>query len=233
MCGIAGIVSFTGLSDQAPALAVAMRDELTHRGPDEAGLHCDRFAALGHRRLSIVDLGNGQQPMCNEDGTIWIVFNGEIYNHGEIRPTLEAKGHRYRTHSDTETIIHAYEEWGDGCVDQLRGMFAFAIWDAPRKRLLLVRDRLGVKPLYYHLDGDTVTFGSEIKALLQHPGVRREWDPDALDAFLAFQYVPAPGTIYRHISKLPAAHLLVIEDGRTSLRRYWTLNFTGEPAAGQ
>jgi len=230
MCGIAGIVSFDGLPERAPALAVAMRDTLTHRGPDEAGLHCDRFAALAHRRLSIVDLGNGQQPMCNEDGTIWIVFNGEVYNHAEVRSRLEAKGHRYRTHSDTESIIHAYEEWGDACVDELRGMFAFAIWDAPRKRLVLVRDRLGVKPLYYHVEGDTVTFGSEIKALLQNPGVRREWDPAALDAFLAFQYVPAPGTIYRHIFKLPAAHLMVVENGHVSLRRYWTLAFTGEPA---
>src|SRR4051812_312750 len=188
MCGIAGIVSFDGLSDQAPATAVAMRDVLTHRGPDEAGLHCDEFAALGHRRLSIVDLGNGQQPMCNEDGTIWIVFNGEIYNHAELRVRLESAGHQYRTHSDTETIIHAYEEWGDDCVRDMRGMFAFAIWDSRRQRLLLVRDRLGVKPLYYHVDGNTITFGSEIKALLQHPDVRRDWNPAALDAFLAFQY---------------------------------------------
>src|SRR4051794_12613083 len=231
MCGIAGIVSFDGLSDQAPATAVAMRDVLTHRGPDEAGLHCDEFAALGHRRLSIVDLGNGQQPMCNEDGTIWIVFNGEIYNHAELRVRLESAGHQYRTHSDTETIIHAYEEWGDDCVRDMRGMFAFAIWDSRRQRLLLVRDRLGVKPLYYHVDGNTITFGSEIKALLQHPDVRRDWNPAALDAFLAFQYIPAPGSIYRHIDKLPAAHALVMERGRLSMRRYWTLPFTGEETA--
>ena len=207
-----------------------MRDELTHRGPDEAGLHCDRFAALGHRRLSIVDLGNGQQPMCNEDGTIWIVFNGEIYNHGEIRADARGNGPSVSHALGHRNHHPRLRGVGRRLCRPARGMFAFAIWDAPRKRLLLVRDRLGVKPLYYHLDGDTVTFGSEIKALLQHPGVRREWDPDALDAFLAFQYVPAPGTIYRHISKLPAAHLLVIEDGRTSLRRYWTLNFTGEPS---
>ncbi len=227
MCGIAGIVSFDGLAGEAPALAVAMRDVLAHRGPDEAGLHVDGCAALAHRRLSIVDLGNGQQPLCNEDGTIWIVFNGEVYNHADLRAVLEPKGHRYRTHSDTESIVHAYEEWGDDCVQRLRGMFAFAIWDAPKQRLLLVRDRLGVKPLYYHVSGDTVTFGSEIKALLQHPGVRREWNPEALDAFLAFQYIPSPGTIYRHIDKLPAAHLLVAERGRVSMRRYWTLAFPG------
>jgi asparagine synthase (glutamine-hydrolysing) len=230
MCGIAGFVSFDGLPDRAAELVVSMRDTLTHRGPDEAGLHCDGHAALGHRRLSIVDLGNGQQPMSNEDGTVWIVFNGEIYNHAEIRPRLEARGHRYRTQSDTETIIHAYEEWGDDCVHELRGMFAFAIWDGRRRRLLLVRDRLGVKPLYYHLQGDTVVFGSEIKALLQHPGVRRDWNPEAIDAFLAFQYIPSPGSIYRHISKLPAGHLMVVEDGRTSLRRYWTLTFPPEPS---
>jgi asparagine synthase (glutamine-hydrolysing) len=230
MCGIAGFVSFDGLSDQAPSVAVAMRDVLTHRGPDEAGLHCDEYAALAHRRLSIVDLGNGQQPMCNEDGSVWIVFNGEVYNHQDLRLRLEARGHRYRTHSDTETIIHAYEEWGDDCVHEFRGMFAFAIWDAPKRRLLLVRDRLGVKPLYYHVEGDTIAFGSEIKALLQHPAVRREWNPDALDAFLAFQYVPSPGSIYRHISKLPAAHLMVVEQGRVSMRRYWSLRFTGTPA---
>jgi asparagine synthase (glutamine-hydrolysing) len=231
MCGIAGFVSFDGLPGDAPELATAMRDMLTHRGPDEAGLHCDRFAALGHRRLSIVDLGTGQQPMCNEDGSIWVVFNGEIYNHAEIRARLEPRGHRYRTQSDTETILHAYEEWGDDCVQQFRGMFAFALWDARRKRLVLVRDRLGVKPLYYHAHEGVVTFGSEIKALLAHPGVRREWDPEALDAYLSLQYVPSPLTIYRHIAKLPAAHMLVAERGEITLRRYWTLAFTGEPAA--
>jgi asparagine synthase (glutamine-hydrolysing) len=230
MCGIAGFVSFAGLPDRAADLAVAMRDTLTHRGPDEAGLHCDAHAALAHRRLSIVDLGNGQQPMCNEDGTVWIVFNGEIYNHAEIRPELEARGHRYRTRSDTETIIHAYEEWGDDCVQRLRGMFAFALWDEPRRRLLMVRDRLGVKPLYYQWDGSTIVFGSEIKALLQHPSVRREWAPEALDAFLAFQYIPAPGSIYRHIAKLPPAHLMVVDEAGTTMKRYWELRFPDEPA---
>jgi asparagine synthase (glutamine-hydrolysing) len=207
-----------------------MRDVLTHRGPDDAGLHCDGYAALAHRRLSIVDLSTGQQPMSNEDGTVWIVFNGEIYNHDAVRRMLESRGHRYRTRSDTETIVHAYEEWGEACVEPLRGMFAFAIWDAARRRLLLARDRLGVKPLYYHVNGQQVTFGSEIKALLENPSVPRAWDPGALDAFLAFQYVPSPGSIYRNIFKLPAAHTLVIEDGQTRLRRYWTLPFTGDHA---
>jgi asparagine synthase (glutamine-hydrolysing) len=228
MCGIAGLVSFEGLPSEAPALAVRMRDVLAHRGPDEAGLHCDRFAALAHRRLSIVDLGNGQQPLSNEDGSIWIVFNGEIYNHAELRARLEPLGHRYRTHSDTESIVHAYEQWGDDCVRELRGMFAFAIWDGPRRRLLLARDRLGVKPLFYHYAAGTLTFGSEIKALLENPAVPRAWSPAAIDAFLAFQYVPAPETVYEEIWKLPAAHTLAVDHGGATLRRYWTLEFTGE-----
>src|SRR5206468_11584586 len=166
MCGIAGFVAADGVDHDAGARAVRMRDILTHRGPDESGLHLDTHAALAHRRLSIVDLRTGQQPASNEDGTVWIVFNGEIYNHGEIRRDLERRGHRYRTRSDTETIVHAYEEWGDECVHQLRGMFAFAIWDASKRRLLLVRDRLGIKPLYWCRAGSTLLFGSEIKAIL-------------------------------------------------------------------
>lgn len=228
MCGIAGFVSFDGLPDEARGIATSMRDVLSHRGPDEAGLYLDTQAALAHRRLSIVDLGSGQQPMSNEDGSIWVSFNGEIYNHDELRPRLAAHGHRYRTQSDTETILHAYEEWGDDCVRHFRGMFAFAVWDSRRQRLLLVRDRMGVKPLYYQVTNTGIVFGSEIKALLQHPDVTREWDPEAIDAFLAFQYVPSPLSVYRHIKKLPAAHLMVVERGRTTMRRYWTLPFSGE-----
>ena len=147
MCGIAGIVASDRLHADERARLPLMRDVITHRGPDEAGTHCDEFAGLVHRRLSIVDLASGQQPLSNEDGSIWIVFNGEIYNHAEIRPELEAAGHVYRTRCDTETIVHAYEQWGDSCVERFRSMFAFAIWDAPRRRLLLARDRLGIKPL--------------------------------------------------------------------------------------
>src|ERR1043166_3252143 len=166
MCGIAGFVATEGLGSGAAARALAMRDVLVHRGPDEAGLHTDAYAALAHRRLSIVDLSTGQQPLANETGTVWVVFNGEIYNHREARLELEAAGHRYRTRSDTETIEHAYEQWGDECVHRFRGMFAFAIWDAPRRRLLLVRDRLGIKPLYWARHGDVLLFASEIKAIL-------------------------------------------------------------------
>src|SRR5215213_4825339 len=166
MCGIAGLVSRDGLASDARARAVAMRDILVHRGPDEAGLFHDGQAALAHRRLSIVDLTTGQQPLANEDRTVWVSFNGEIYNHADVRRDLEPHGHVYRTRSDTETIVHAYEQWGDECVHRFRGMFAFAIWDAPKRRLLLVRDRLGIKPLYWSRVGDTLLFGSEIKALL-------------------------------------------------------------------
>src|ERR671921_251829 len=167
MCGISGIVAADRLQADEPVRAKLMRDVLTHRGPDGAGLHTDDQAALGHRRLSIVDLAGGHQPLANEDETVWVTFNGEIYNHATVRPDLEAAGHRYRTRSDTETIVHAYEEWGDDCVDRFRGMFAFAVWDAPRRRLLLVRDRLGVKPLYWARVGDRLLFASEIKAILE------------------------------------------------------------------
>jgi len=169
MCGIAGIVATDGLTrldDSARARAVRMRDVITHRGPDEEGLYCDDAAVLAHRRLSIVDLSTGQQPLANEDGSIRVVFNGEIYNHADVRRTLLAHGHRYLTKSDTETIVHAYEQWGDECVHRFRGMFAFALWDAPKRRLLLTRDRLGVKPLYWCRAGDVLLFGSEIKAIL-------------------------------------------------------------------
>jgi asparagine synthase (glutamine-hydrolysing) len=160
MCGIAGIVAVDGLDQQAASRALRMRDVITHRGPDEAGLHCDSHAALAHRRLSIVDLGSGQQPLSNEDGSVWVIFNGEIYNHADIRKELESSGHCYRTRSDTETLVHAYEEWGDAFVHRLRGMFAFAMWDAVRRRLLLVRDRLGIKPLYWARTSDALLFGS-------------------------------------------------------------------------
>src|SRR5690348_14755710 len=167
MCGIAGIVASHALRTDDAARVVGMRDVLAHRGPDGAGFFADAAAALGHRRLSIVDLAGGSQPMANEDETIRIVFNGEIYNHADLRHELEAHGHRYHSRSDTETIVHAYEQWGDDCVDRLRGMFAFAIWDAPRRRLLLARDRLGVKPLYWSWIGDRLIFASEIKSILE------------------------------------------------------------------
>jgi asparagine synthase (glutamine-hydrolysing) len=221
MCGIAGFVSVDGLDDSATSRAIRMRDIITHRGPDEAGLHIDGFAALAHRRLSIVDLSTGQQPTCNEDGSVWIIFNGEIYNHADIRRELEAHGHVYRTKSDTETIVHAYEQWGDACVHRFRGMFAFAIWDAPKRRLLLVRDRLGIKPLYWARIGDTLLFGSEIKAVLASDLIAPQANQEVLPEVLSTRYTSGTDTMFRGINKLLPGHLLVHERGEIQTRQYW------------
>src|SRR5205814_8304440 len=187
------------------------------------GLHLDAHAALAHRRLSIVDLSTGQQPTANEHGTVWIVFNGEIYNHADIRRDLESHGHRYRTRCDTETIVHAYEQWGDECVHRFRGMFAFAIWDAPRRRLLLVRDRLGVKPLYWTLAGDSLLFGSEIKAILASGLVEPEPNEAAIPELLSTRYVSGSETMFRRVHKLLPGHLLAFESGETKVRQYWNV----------
>src|SRR5437588_1302818 len=227
MCGITGKFSYGGAPID-PELLTAMTDAVTHRGPDAAGYYLGDGIGLGHRRLSIIDLATGDQPLTNEDGTIWIVYNGEIYNFADIRLELEQHGHRFRTHSDTEVIVHAYEQWGDRAVDRFRGMFAFALWYEPNRRLLLVRDRLGVKPLYYCATQHGVTFGSEIKSLLEDADVPRDWSAESVDAYLALQYVPCPLTIFKSIWKLPPGHLLVAENGRVRTRRYWDLTFTGD-----
>ena len=221
MCGIAGIVSATRLAPDDSRRVVAMRDVLAHRGPDAAGLFEDAYAALGHRRLSIVDLAAGRQPLANERGTVWISYNGEVYNHGDLRPELEARGHVYRTRSDTEAIVHAYEEWGDDCVHRLRGMFAFAIWDADRRRLLLARDRLGVKPLYWARAGDRLVFGSEIKALLASGLMTAEANDGCVPELLATRSIAGESTLFRGIFKLLPGTLLTFEDGRVTCRRYW------------
>src|SRR3954471_9822928 len=213
MCGIAGIVAADGLDQNAPSCALRMRDVITHRGPDEAGLHCDTHAALAHRRLSIVDLTTGQQPLSNEDGTIWVSFNGEIYNHHDVRRELEAHGHVYRTKSDTETLVHAYEQWGEACIDRLRGMFAFAIWDAPNRRLLLVRDRLGIKPLYWAMTGGALLFGSEIKTILASGLVEPRVNDAVLPEVLSTRYTSGEDTMFRGIRKLLPGHLLLFERG--------------------
>jgi asparagine synthase (glutamine-hydrolysing) len=223
MCGIAGLVSSDRLDRSAPARAVAMRETMVHRGPDEAGCHCDANAALAHRRLSIVDLSTGQQPLSNEDGSVWIVFNGEIYNHAEIRAVLENHGHRYRTRSDTETIVHAYEQWGDDCVHQLRGMFAFAVWDAPRRRLLLARDRLGVKPLYWARIADLLIFGSEIKAILASGLLQPEANIAVLPEVLSTRAVAGTETMFRGVYKLLPGHVLTYEHGEIKTLQYWDL----------
>src|SRR5438067_2776787 len=228
MCGIAGKFNFDAANPIDRERLTAMTAVLAHRGPDADGFYVHEGIGLGHRRLSIIDLSTGDQPLSNEDSSVWVVFNGEIYNFADIRSELESSGHRFRTHSDTEVIVHAYEQWGDALVDRFRGMFAFALCDQRRRRLLLARDRLGVKPLYYAVTQSGVTFASEIKALLEDPDVPREWSVEALDAYLALSYVPTPRTMYRAVAKLPAAHLLVAERGRVSIKSYWDLHFTGD-----
>jgi asparagine synthase (glutamine-hydrolysing) len=229
MCGIAGIYTPDPRLPIEPRVLDAMTDSLPHRGPDGRGVHVAPGIGLGHRRLSIIDLSAGAQPLCNEDGSVWVVFNGEIYNFPELRGQLEARGHRFRTRTDTEVIVHGYEEWGDRAVERFRGMFVFALWDARRARLLIARDRLGIKPLYYAaLPGGGLAFGSEIKAVVEHPDVSREWRVDALDAYLALQYVPTPMTIFAGVHKLSPGHLLTVEDGRLRTERYWDLPFPGD-----
>jgi asparagine synthase (glutamine-hydrolysing) len=231
MCGIAGIVASDALHADERARVTLMRDIIAHRGPDAAGLFSDEQAALGHRRLSIVDLAGGHQPLANEDESIWIVYNGEIYNHASIRPELEATGHRYRTRSDTETIVHAYEQWGDACVERLRGMFAFAIWDAPRRRLLLARDRLGVKPLYWTMAGGRLLFASEIKAILQSGLVKAEADESKLPEQLSTRGLAGAGTLFRGIYRLLPGHTLVFQDGSVRTARYWDVPVGGPDEA--
>src|SRR5262245_32715370 len=230
MCGIAGFVSVDGLDQDATSRAIRMRDVITHRGPDEAGLRVDAHAALAHRRLSIVDLSTGQQPTSNEDGSIWIVFNGEIYNHADVRRVLEARGHTYRTRCATETIVHAYEEWGDECVHRFRGMFAFAIWDTRKRRLFLVRDRLGIKPLYWARRGDTLLFASEIKAILASDLIEPQTNVDVLPEVLSTRYTSGSETLFRGIHKLPPGHRLAFRDGNVDVRQYWDVPVREAPA---
>jgi len=234
MCGICGKIDLFGTPVEK-ALIRRMCDALAPRGPDDSGLflsdHPDAEVqvGLGHRRLSIIDLSPAaHQPMSNEDGTVWITYNGEIYNYRELRSRLTARGHRFRSDSDTEVVLHLYEEKGPDAVLELNGMFAFALWDSRRRRVWLCRDRIGVKPLVYSWDGATLLFASEIKALLTEPGFRREIDPKALMLYLAFNYVPAPHTIFRGIRKLEPGSSLLLENRRVTIHRYWTPSVTGE-----
>jgi asparagine synthase (glutamine-hydrolysing) len=224
MCGIAGF------SWRDEELAGRMSQAMVHRGPDQSGVYTDESVSLGHRRLSIIDLSeHGRQPMSNEDGTVWVTYNGEIYNFQELREALEAKGHVFRSRTDTEVIVHAYEEYGPDCARRFNGMFAFAIWDKKRRELILIRDRLGVKPLYYCVKGKELIFASEIKAILQVPGLERAVDPLALYRYVGYEFVPAPDTIFRHIRKLPPGHYLRFKDGQTQITEYWDLRFKTEP----
>ena len=228
MCGITGIFHTQARHEVDAALLERMNQSLFHRGPDEGGLHREPGLGLGHRRLSIIDLSTGQQPLFNEDHSVVVVFNGEIYNFAELARELAAAGHVFRTHSDTEVIVHGWEQWGEQCVERFRGMFAFALWDRNRDTLFLARDRLGKKPLYYSLlpDGQFI-FGSELKALLRHGGLKREIEPHAVEEYFAYGYIPDPRTILRNVFKLPPAHTLTLKRGRPlpAPCEYWDVPF--------
>jgi asparagine synthase (glutamine-hydrolysing) len=223
MCGICGIVNLDPTAQADPGLVRSMTDSLAHRGPDDMGLFLSGPVGLGHRRLSIIDLAGGKQPIFNEDRSVALVFNGEVYNYGDLAAELRGRGHVFRTRSDSETIVHAYEEYGDDCVHRLRGMFAFALWDGRRRRLLLARDRLGKKPLYYHAGTGAFSFASEIKSLLNVPGIAAEVDRDALALYLALRYVPGPRTMFRGIFKLQPGHVLILDRHGLTTRQYWDI----------
>jgi asparagine synthase (glutamine-hydrolysing) len=225
MCGIAGLIYTDKSRPIEPDLVECMCTVIHHRGPDEWGAHVQGPVGLGMKRLRIIDLAGGRQPMPNEDRSIWIVFNGEIYNFRELRASLEARGHRFCTSSDTETIVHAYEEYGEDCVNHLRGMFAFGIWDDRQKRLFLARDRFGKKPLHYLHDPRKLVFGSEIKSILQHADVRPGVNRPAIVNYLAYGYTPDPDTLFKGISKLPPGHTLTWVDGKIAVNPYWDLRF--------
>lgn len=227
MCGINGIaLSSRSQSSIEAAVIERMRDVIKHRGPDDKGIFIDGRVGLGHRRLSIVDVAAGHQPMTNEDGSLHITYNGEIYNHADFRPALEAGGHIYRTHCDTETILHLYEEYGESCVNHLRGMFAFAIWDQRRRELFIARDRLGVKPLYYsHTDDGSLYFGSEIKTLLEAGAVKPEINFQALPDYLANHATSGEETLFRGVKRLLPGHTLLWRDGDIQIRKYWDVSF--------
>lgn len=228
MCGIAGIWQPGSAATDAAALH-RMTRALTHRGPDEEGYHREPGIGLGHRRLSIIDLSTGQQPLCNEDGSVWVVFNGEIFNYIELRADLEKRGHTFRTHSDTETIVHLYEERGLDFVDELNGQFAIALWDRNRKRLVLVRDRVGIRPLFHATLADgSLIFGSEMKALLAHGALRAEIDPIAIGQTASLWVTVPPRTTFKGIDELPAGRMLVVEQGRRTLSQYWRHQFPRE-----
>ena len=207
-----------------------MNDSITHRGPDQDGIFAADGISLGHRRLSIIDLSDhGRQPMCNEDGNVQLAFNGEIYNYAELKPELERRGHKFASNTDSEVIIHAYEEYGPDCLNKLRGMFAFAIWDATKKQLFVARDRIGIKPLYYHSKNGKLIFASEIKAILENPDVPRELNQQAFYDYIGFEFVPAPATMFNDIMKLPAGHYLMHSNGRTTITKYWDLSLKPNP----
>jgi asparagine synthase (glutamine-hydrolysing) len=229
MCGITGIFDTQGVRDLERAVLHRMNSSQLHRGPDEGSMHLEPGLGLGHRRLSIIDIATGQQPLYNEDGSVCVIFNGEIYNYQSLIPELQALGHHFHTKSDTECIVHAWESWGEDCVKRFRGMFAFALWDRRQQTLFLARDRLGVKPLYYAaLDDGQLLFGSELKSLLAHGGLKREIDPLAVEEYFALGYVAEPRSIFKQARKLPPGHTLTVRRGQPlpPTRPYWDVRFT-------
>jgi asparagine synthase (glutamine-hydrolysing) len=231
MCGICGFY----LQDERsvdPNILKKMTSSLQHRGPDDEGYYLDGGVALGHRRLSIIDLDTGQQPIHNEDKTVYVIFNGEIYNFPEIKSELEEKGHKFYTKADTEVLVHLYEEMGEGCLARLNGMFAFAIWDGKKRKLFLARDRIGIKPLYYAYNGKGLAFASEPKALLRLPWVEGRLDPQGLSHYLSYDFIPAPYCIYKDIRKVPPGHQIVYQDGDLRCECYWDLDLSDRVGVG-
>lgn len=226
MCGICGQLSITDSRKVDPSLIEKMCDVMSHRGPDDHGVYISRGVGLGHRRLSIIDLQTGKQPISNEDGNIWVVFNGEIYNYRDLRGELISKGHLFRTQTDTEVIVHLYEEFGDDFSKKLKGMFAIALWDDTQKKLILSRDRVGIKPLYYYLTEDTLIFGSEIKAILADPTVPRDVDFNSINLLMSYYFIPGDTTLLTGIKKLLPGHYLAIKNGKCIDTQYWDLAFT-------
>jgi asparagine synthase (glutamine-hydrolysing) len=226
MCGICGKLE---LRDGAPPVGVetlrSMLDSISHRGPDAEGMYRSGPVGLGHKRLKIIDLTTGQQPLCNEDGTVWIIYNGEVYNYKELTTDLVKRGHQFKTASDTEVVVHLYEEFGEDCVAQLRGMFSFALWDDNKKILLLARDRVGIKPLYYCQTARSLLFASEVKAIITDPSVQPEIDPALLDTFLTYFYIPGPQTLFKTIRRLEPGHYLTAKNGQVKVTQYWDLKF--------
>jgi len=226
MCGLTGIFEFNRSAEIPKELVHRMNETIVHRGPDDEGIFTAPGIGLGFRRLSIIDLAGGHQPISNEDGSIWVLLNGEIYNYPELRKDLLERGHTLATRSDTETVVHLYEEYGENCFARLRGMFAIVLWDSRQRKLLLARDRVGKKPLFYSADRKRILFGSELKTLLAADGFSRDLDPQALSDYFSFGYIPAPKTIYRAARKvLPGHYVVVSSDGSLCEKSYWELSF--------
>jgi asparagine synthase (glutamine-hydrolysing) len=228
MCGICGFFNRNSGNEEKTNIVSQMMSTIIHRGPDDSGIYTSDEVALGFRRLSIIDIAAGHQPMANEDGKLWLVFNGEIYNYEELRTRLIERGHRFATNTDSEVVLHLYEEYGANCTSHLRGMFGFVIWDERNQKLFGARDRFGIKPLYYAHLGDSLVFASEAKALLEYPGLRREVNEDSLQHYFTFQFVPDPDTLFKGIKRLPPAHQFTWQEGKLQISRYWQLEFRPE-----